>query len=45
MLNRGAEGAICQSLDLQKKGAGAYGYIQRFVYVCNYALRCDNYCC
>ena len=45
MLDRGAEGAICQPLDLQKKGAGAYGYIQRFVYVCDYGMCADNSCC
>lgn len=28
----------------QKKGGWCYGYIQRLVHICNYALRCHNSC-
>ena len=29
---------------IHMKGAGANGYIQRFIHVCNYALRSCNGC-
>lgn len=43
MLTRGTEGAM-RSYRILMKGAGANGYISRFIHVCNYALRCYYSC-
>lgn len=43
MLTRGTEGAM-RSYRILMKGAGANGYICRFIHVCNYALRCYYSC-
>lgn len=42
MLTRGANGAIMSVAGHLRKGAGANGYIQRFIHFCNYAL-CYHY--
>ena len=43
MFTQGADGAM-RSCWILMKGAGANGYISRFILVCNYALRCYNSC-